>query len=445
MKNDRTRIILLSVPIILGILVGYIYQFTPSALIFRIAESYSLFRPDGTLDLIKLNLSESIIFPFIIVSSLSGALIDQKINTRNMYTLTLAMLAVGILISGIAPSYAIFLIGRSIYGIGFGLSVSFIGSAIVQWYKPEHREIMFTINGLFPFVGTAIAFSLIIPLSIGLGNSWSHVLILLGSVCVIMLIYWKIGSSNLVVDYYKEEKTNEKLLKIYRFLISNANIRYLSIAFFADFFFYAFIIAVLIAFLKTTSSISETSAGIWAGIAFPAVSIFGGIISGTLMISTGMKKPAMLLAQMMKLLGVAGILAGALTSILPIIIIGIVFYGVGDGMFPPTMYSIIGELENMTPTRVGAGFSLVLSFGFTAGIISPIFGAWLNNQIIDSSKIVNPVAAQAYGLTWSLFFIGIVSCIVCLVFINKIKETGTMKFSKNSKETSDTSIMSTEQ
>jgi len=427
LKNDRLRLILLSVPIILGILVGYIYQFSPSVLIFRIAETYSLFRPDGTLDLIRLNLSESIIFPFIIISSLLGASFDQKINTRNLYTLTLVILAVGILLSGFASSYVIFLVGRSMYGIGFGLSVSFIGSAIVQWYKPRQKEIMFTINGLFPYIGSAIAFSLLIPISIGLGNSWSKALILLGSVCVIMFVYWIIGSKKLITEFNEQEKTNEKLDSIYRFLLKNEHIKYLSITFFADFFFYAFIMAVLIAFLQIKGSMTETSAGIWAGIAFPVISVFGGIISGTLMMTTGLKKPIMLMAQIVKLCGVIGMLIGALTSLLPIIIAGIVLYGIGDGMFPPSMYSIIAELENMTPARVGAGFSLVLSFGFTAGIISPIIGAWLNNKIIDIHKIANPVAAQAYGLTWSLFLIGIVSCLVCLFFIMKIKETGTRK------------------
>ncbi len=425
MINNKVRIVLLSIPIVLGILVGYIYQFSPSALIFRIADSYSLFRADGTLDLLKLNLSESIIFPFIIISSLFGPWIDQKINTRNMYTLTLVMLGGGILFSGFAPTYLIFLIGRSIYGIGYGISVSFIGSAIVQWYRPNQKGIMFTINGLFPFIGTAIAFSLLVPISIGLGNSWSNAMVLLGAISVAMLFYWTAGSKKLIIAVNQKETTDESLVSIYRFLMRNKHIRYLSFTFFADFFFYAFIIAVLIAFLESVGNMSETSAGIWAGIAFPTVSFFGGIFSGSLMMSTGLKKPAMLLAQIMKLFGVLGILVGALTSLLPIVIAGIVFYGIGDGMFPPTMYSMIAGLENMTPARVGAGFSLVLSSGFFAGIISPIFGAWLNNMIIDGSKITNSAIAQRFGLTWSLFLIGIVSCLVCLIFVSKTKETGT--------------------
>lgn len=429
-KNDKTRIILLSLPILLGIFIGYIFQFSPSGLIYRIADTYSLFRHDGMLDLIQLNLSESIIFPFIIISSLFGVLIDQKIKTRNMYTFTLAMLSSGILLSGIAPSYLIFLIGRSIYGIGYGLSVSFIGSAIVRWYAPRQREIMFTINGLFPFAGTAFAFSLLLPISKGLGNSWSNALLLLGILGVLMLIYWIIGSKRLIQEHNNEAQTSEKLRSIYIFLLKNKHVRSLCIAFFADFFFYAYIVAILIAYLQTKGNMSDTIAGMWAGIAFPAISFLGGVFCGVLMLSTGLKKPAMLLAQIFKIMGIFCMLAGALTSILPVVIIGIAAYGMGDGMFPPAMYAMIAELDNMTPARVGAGFSLVLSFGFIAGIISPVFGAWLNNKFIESSKIIDPVAAQAHGLTWSLFILGIASCIVCLIIVSVIKETGTKRMPK---------------
>jgi MFS family permease len=107
-----------------------------------------------------------------------------------------------------------------------------------------------------------------------------------------------------------------------------------------------------------------------------------------------------------------------------VIITGIFFYGIGDGMVPPAMYSMIAELDNMTPPRVGAGLSVVLSAGFIAGIISPIFGAWLSNLITGGSNIANPAAAQAYGLTWGLFSIGLVSCLICLVSSIMLKETG---------------------
>ena len=420
-KSEKTRIILLSIPILLGILVGYIFQFCPTPLMSRIAQTFSLLRPDGTLDLINLNISESIIFPFIIISSIFGVIIDQKIKTRRMYTLTLALLATGMVLSGLAPSFIIFLIGRAIYGIGYGLSVVFIGSAVVQWYNNKHGEFMFTINGLFPFIGTALAFSLLVPLSIILGDSWSNALLALGLLCALMLIYWIFVSKKIVKRVNKEED-HEKLKDIYKFLFKNRTIKLLSVAFFSDFFFFAFISSILVVFFQTKGNMSDAFAGLWAAIAFPGISFFGGIFTGIVMMKTGRKKPSMFSAQFLKLFGVLVMFAGAMTSIIPVMIGGIFFYGIGDGMLPPAMYSLIAEQKNMTPSRVGAGFSLVLSCGFIAGVISPIFGAWINNIIIDGSGISDPIAAQAHGLTWGLFLIGIVSCIICIIFVGLIKE-----------------------
>lgn len=84
----------------------------------------------------------------------------------------------------------------------------------------------------------------------------------------------------------------------------------------------------------------------------------------------------------------------------------------------------------MTSARVCTGFSLVLSFDFTAGIISPIFGAWLNNLIVDWSKIEILEIAQAYGLSWSLFIIEILSCAICFFTILRIDETGIRNLTK---------------
>ncbi|MDR1631543.1 MAG: MFS transporter [Dysgonamonadaceae bacterium] len=422
--KSKFKVVLLSIPIVLGIFTGYVFQFSPTPLMHRIAESFSLFRPDGTLDLVTLNTAESIIFPFIILSSIFGVFVDQKFKTRNMYTMTLSMLAAGILLSGFAPKFSIFLIGRGIYGVGFGLSVVFIGSAIVQWYTPKQSDIMFTITGLFPFSGTAVAFSALVPMSVSLNNSWKNVLMLLGCVCILMLVFWLFCSKKLIRTTGDAVHQSEKLRDVYGFLLKNNTIRFLGILFASDFFFYAFIGGVLVVFFQITGDMNETSAGLWAAVAFPGISFFGGITSGWVMVKTGLKKPAIFSAQFIKLIGVVTIFAGGVSSVFPVIIVGVFFYGIGDGMVPPAMYSMIAGLDNMTPSRVGAGLSVVLSAGFISGIISPIFGAWLSNLIADGSNIVNPMDAQAHGLTYSLFLIGIVSCLVCLVFSIPIKETG---------------------
>ena len=137
--------------------VGYILQMAPSPILGVLREGYGLGGNDALL-----NLCVSVIYPMTIAASLLGGRLEGRWGTRRLFTWALAFLAGGTLLNFAAVNYALFLAGRVLFSVGFGLAIPFIGSAIMNWYGEKGRARMNTLNGMFPFIGTVISFALIL-------------------------------------------------------------------------------------------------------------------------------------------------------------------------------------------------------------------------------------------------------------------------------------------
>ncbi len=169
MKQSSGEMPLITFLVVASIAIAYVHQMSPSPILLTLRDWYQLGNNDALL-----NLAVSIVYPFTIIASILGGMIIPKIGTRRLFVLTLIFLVIGILFNYIAVNYTVFLIGRIIFGIGFGLGIPFIGSAIMNWYNEKNRQVMNTINGLYPFIGTVICFSSMAALAKLLGNSWQQ-------------------------------------------------------------------------------------------------------------------------------------------------------------------------------------------------------------------------------------------------------------------------------
>lgn len=404
--------------IILGILLAYINQVSPSPLLMTIGANFGINNNDALL-----NLSVSIIFPMVILASIAGTLIEQKIGTEGLFTWTMAALTTGMLTNFVAVNYYIFLLGRMLYGIGFGLGIPFIGSAIMKWYSPRGREIMNTVNGLFPFVGAVIGFSCIAPLHRVLGNSMKWTFGIWGLMSLIVMAAWMLirragkgeGPAPVPTSGVKEHR-------LYSSLWRRRDIKLLCTMFACDFMCYAYISIVLPTYLMEAVGMPELSAGLWSAIAFSAVGILGGAAGGAIMAKTGRRKPCIAIAQAVKFIAIVGIWLGSFTS--PALIIpSVMAFGIGNSLWTPGVYIVPTELEDMNPTRVGAAFSLITSFGFAFGFIAPVCGGWMTNAFMSLSSAVDPVRNHVSGVANSMLIFGFTN-IIAFVCAIRIRETG---------------------
>ena len=335
----------------------------------------------------------------------------------------------GLLLNYVATTFFMLLVSRLVYGIGFGLSIPFIGSAIMNFYQGAKRDMMNTINSLFPFFGTFISFSLVVPLYHFLGDSWQNALgiwfLLLGIILALWIFFIreKDIQKATILQPNKEEQKKEK--NIYGNLLRRKTIVLLSLIFICDHFVYSYVVTILPTFLFESTTMDEATASLLAAFAFPACGLLGTILGGWLMSYSGLKKPVVLIGVISKLIEI--ILTGPLTQhSIVLTIIGFCLFGFGNGCRLPVFYAMPMDLPKMTPLRVGAAFALMTSCGFAVGMISPIIGGWLTDMFSAASSLTDIAAAHVHGFRWSLLVFCLVN--VCEVICGFcLKETGTKK------------------
>lgn len=422
MVKNKKAVGIVTVCIVLGILFAYAMQMSPSPILLEIRDYYAITNNDTLL-----NMAVSIIFLTIVIGCLIGAKVEQKIGTRNLFILSMSLILAGGLLSLAAFRYAILLVARALYGLGFGFSVQFIGSAIMKYYDPIAREKMNTLNGMFPFFGTVISFFLAAPLSKLLGGFKTSLAIWTIPVAIALILWALLTREKTLPDYTLGETPEdaEPEQHIYRNLWSRKEIRLLSITFVCDFTVYSYIAVILPTLFFEATEMSQEIAGLVAAIAFPAFGILGSSLGGVFLNKTGLRKPTLLTGQILKFFGVCIATLGC--SISPAFLVGgICLFGIGNGLWMPALYCVPMDLKGMTSTLSGAAFALMTACGMTAGFLAPSIGGWLTNLLMNSSGLTDAVASHAFGLKWSLFIFGFTNVVstLCMLFF---KETGTRR------------------
>ncbi len=411
-----SKISYITVLIITGILILNIYQMSPSPILTHIRDYYGIFTSEALL-----NLSVSIIFPSIIFSSLVGSYIGQKIGTAKLYSLSLFLSTLGILVNFLAVSYPIFLAGRAIFGLGLGLSLPFLGSTIMSLYKGKSRSAMSTVNSLFPFVGSLICFVSQMQIFYAFGNSVRTSLGIwgLGSLAILLMWTFSIKNSDLEVGTLETKRApTEKGL--YKNLLKRKEIQLLAAIFICDFFCYSYVSVVLPTYLHEMAHLSETSSGLWAGLTIQGIGIAGCLGGGYLASKLDREKKVLAFSVSCKIIGSSVFTLFAGYSPL-FVLAGIIIFAIGSGAWYPVVFLLPSRLKDMTPVRVGAAFGLLTSCALVSGFISPILGGLLTDGFINMSSLPTAVERHAFGLQWSLFIIGLVN-VIALVTTLRFKK-----------------------
>lgn len=422
MQNKKNKAGLVTAIIVIGILFFYVMQMSPSPILLDIKEYYQI----GNNDML-LNMCISIIFITTVIACIIGAKVEQKIGNRNLFILSSALVAIGGLMSLVSFNYYVLLAARAIWGLGFGLSVQFIGSAIMLYYKDTAREKMNTLNGMFPFIGTVISFLLAAPFAKVLGGVRGSLAVWAVPVVVVLALWvFLIKQKDLDALSVKEEMPEEAEEKhIYRNLLSRRPIQLLCVTFVCDYTCYSYIAVIVPTLFFEATNMSQEVAGVVAAIAFPAFGMLGSFLGGVHLNKTGLRKPTLLWGQIGKFIGL--LLAFIGCSISPILlVVGICIFGFSNGFWMPALYCVPMDLKGMTPTLSGAAFALMTAFGLTMGFVAPTLGGALTNMFMSNSGLTDPIASHVYGLKWSMMIfacMNIISTICMMIF----KETGTKR------------------
>lgn len=418
MTRSKHSKLLLTFTIILGVGTLYIMLMSPSPLLLIIGRHFSI------TDDVTLNMVVNIFFLFTVLGCIVGGKIQGRTGLRRLYSLALWCGIAGSVILAISGiSYWLVLLGRAFTGLGYGFAVPFIGAAIMRWYDPLAREQMDTVNGLFPFIGTLICFFLAIPLSSLFGGSWELSLAFWGIPEAAALALWAKGIDFDALQSYDEGGSDEAPEKgIYRGLLKRREIKLLLLACACDYGSYTYLGTVLPMLLVEAGGFSESAASSIAAVAFPGMGVIGILAAGVALAKIGLRKPLLLLGQYGEIVGLVVAAIGVNTSMV-LFIVGVAIFAFSNAVWTPTLFVVPMDLDDMTPARAGAAFSLIGIVGEGFSFFAPSVGGLLTGFFLTFVGVADPTLAHATALSWSLAVFG-VSNFLGAISMTLIRETG---------------------
>jgi MFS family permease len=439
LRDKHLPVKLIAVLLFVGSLIGFAHNTSPAPFI---PNMITFFGMDSVSDQSLINLSMSIIFASTIPAQLIGAAIEDKIGTRRLFTLAMLITAIGVLMVFIpSENYGVFLVGRVVYGIGFGFNIPALGSAFMKWFRVKGRRIMVTLNGVLPLLGALVSYAMLPVVGMsyggegGLQAGWQFGYGFTGLIVAVVFVIWiagvrkKVDGINIAAEEERFLGTAEvipegaKKENAFAWSLKTNQIRCLLAAFICDFTMYMYIATILpIWLINNAGGMDEVTANFWTAIAFPVFGVIGTILGGVLMNVTGRRKPIIVFCQILKLIGFIVACMGSDSGSMAIIF-GVALFGLGNGGWMPPMFLMPTEIKGTDSSKVAASYAILMSAGYAAGLVSPVAGGAISENLIAGSGIEGEAAQLAFGLKWSVFYLGL-SHIVAIIFALKLKETG---------------------
>lgn len=407
--------------LITGLILIYILIIGPSPVLSYIAEEFSLLDNNAALVL-----TVSVVYPVSALVAMLGGAILPRLGLRRMYRLVLELLILSGAVLLIRNSYAGLMACRVLFAMAYGLSIPFIGSAIMDWYEPKQREVMDTLNGLFPWIGALLCYLLSSPLMDLFRGSWQWSIAVWSIFALPALLLW--------IFLPKEQKSpvrheseavsaDDSGFGVYIHLIKRREILACVLTYVFDFSFYAYFSAVYPLFLAEGAGLSEQAANTLASLSFPLVGIIFAVAGGIIASRTGRRKPVVLWGQMFKFVGIIFAML-TIDFSLPLCLVGVGLFTVGNSMYLPGLYMVPMDISDMRSEHVGASFSMIVSAGcLIGGTLAPLLGGKLTDFFVAQSAL-DMVQAHFSGLRWSILIINTVNIIAFFVVLFLLPETG---------------------
>jgi MFS family permease len=300
----------------------------------------------------------SVIALCIAIFSMAGAVVMEKMGAMPAMLLGIWLMSIAGIMSGYSRSFSQLLFWRVLEGIGYGVIIAPPGVLTMQWFGEREWPYINMINALCSYVGLTAVFSMTAPIYLALGSSWTLVLRDYGIGCAAVALLWSIFGYERrrpIVDAALTASKQEgsalaEVVRIREVLLIAAGL-------FGGMWVFQLYTAFLPQYFSTYRGMSLSDASAMTAI-LPLTGIFAALFGGLGTGITGLRKPFTWPVAICTLLGCAG----AIMFADPMLIrLSLVLVGIGAAGSLAALGTIVMELPEMTPEKMGAGQAFIWS------------------------------------------------------------------------------------
>lgn len=354
------------------ILIQYMLPFAVAPLLTVIMEEYAL---DYTLG----GMLVTIVGIIGGLSMFMGGKVVQTLGIKKGALTALILFLLGDLISVVAPSYPILMIGRVCIGVGYGLISALTGAMIMAWFPQKEQPFMNAANAVIGTLAQTAAYGITIPLYQMAGNNWhtlfGYFAVVVGATLIVWVIFGKSSpekggekSSDAENKPENSAEENAGLAATWK----RSEVKKLTAAAVGMFMAYTTVTTFFPSFLEETRGISAAQASVITGFV-PMAGLVGSLLIGSLAGVTGRRRSIM---WPMMALAVVGMVMASFSGNVVLITIGLCAIGFGASAYIPVIYTYLMELPGATPGMVASGVALTLGVANIANLFdSMIYNA----------------------------------------------------------------------
>lgn len=312
----------------------------------------------------------SIISLCISVFAFLGGLIVERLGALRTMLLGLWLMAGGGIASGGAQTLGVLLGCRVLEGIGFGLMIAPPGTLIMQWFGDGEWPWINTVNALCSYVAVTAMYAATVPIFYAFHSSWRAVLLIYGVGAAAVALLWSVlghePQSATVPTGTAAIPAGSSILEV----VAMRDVSLIALATFGGMWVYQLYTAFLPQFFHVYHGLGlKEASDLTAILTLAGIFSAAGAGFGTAML--GLRKPFTWPAAIAMAIGGFG--AVTMPSV-GTIRLSLVLFGIGAAASPPAVTTLLMELPEMSPVKMGIGLAVVWSAGYAGAFVSPFLG-----------------------------------------------------------------------
>lgn len=315
----------------------------------------------------------SVIALCIAVFSFAGTFVAERLGTLRALLAGIWLMGLAEVASGYTSTFATLLLCRVVEGVGYGIIIGPPAALVMQWFGTREWPWMNMVNSVCAYIGITAVYAVTPPLFAALGSSWQRVVTAYGVTAVAVAILWTVLGRERHTEGAAAAGHGSSGGASLSEVLRIRGVGLMAVALFGGMWVFQLYTAFLPQFFHVERGL-ELGAAANLTAALPFAAMFAAAAGGIGTALVGLRRPFLWPMAILTLIGCAG---AVLLPTVNEMRASLALVGIGAAGGLAAAGTLMMELPEMTPAKMGTAFSFVWAAGYAGAFISPFLGGAL--------------------------------------------------------------------